>query len=249
MQCLRAFGTVPLRPLLVQHRRNPAIVFLHLTASPPPLGAGAPDLAVARNAKRWRASVRPLLARWTRSLTMPRSQVSGSWLRARAWCACRGAQLHAIKAPSFIDHAATFAMINGDQTLFYMANPENNRKASAAGEHVWCAAKHTSCTLAAAEVQEPRPALPFEQVVEQGPGQYYCEYDGTTLTSMVLGRERGQSACWLFRATSHAHFPIPHCVFDCFCRCAATSSAPASWMRAASLRCRCSTSRPSSCWA
>lgn len=23
------------------------------------------------------------------------------------------------------------------------------------------------------------------QVVEQGPGQYYCEYDGTTLSSMV----------------------------------------------------------------
>lgn len=52
--------------------------------------------------------------------------------------------------PHYSTVTATFAMVNPDQALFYMANPENNRK-----------------------------------VVEQGPGQYFCEYDGTTLSSMV----------------------------------------------------------------
>ncbi|PSC74786.1 Replication A 70 kDa DNA-binding subunit isoform A [Micractinium conductrix] len=52
--------------------------------------------------------------------------------------------------PRYATVGATFASINADQALYYMANPENNRK-----------------------------------VVEQGPGQYYCEYDGTTLPTMV----------------------------------------------------------------
>ncbi|KAI7845557.1 hypothetical protein COHA_000848 [Chlorella ohadii] len=52
--------------------------------------------------------------------------------------------------PRYATVTATFSFINADQALYYMANPENNRK-----------------------------------VVEQGPGQYYCEYDGTTLSSMV----------------------------------------------------------------
>ena len=30
--------------------------------------------------------------------------------------------------PARPTHAATFAMINADQALYYMANPENNRK-------------------------------------------------------------------------------------------------------------------------
>ncbi|PSC74962.1 putative ethanolamine kinase [Micractinium conductrix] len=52
--------------------------------------------------------------------------------------------------PRYATVGATFAFINADQALYYMANPENNRK-----------------------------------VVKQGPGQYYCEYDGTTLPTMV----------------------------------------------------------------
>ena len=31
----------------------------------------------------------------------------------------------------------------------------------------------------------PPTTLRLLQVVEQGPGQYFCEYDGTTLSSMV----------------------------------------------------------------
>ncbi|KAL6771853.1 RFA3 [Auxenochlorella protothecoides x Auxenochlorella symbiontica] len=52
--------------------------------------------------------------------------------------------------PVFSSATATVASINPDQSLYYAANPENNRK-----------------------------------VVEQGPGQWYCEYSGTTLPSMV----------------------------------------------------------------
>lgn len=52
--------------------------------------------------------------------------------------------------PIFSSAVATLAFINPDQTLYYAANPDNNRK-----------------------------------VVEQGPGQWYCEYSGTTLPTMV----------------------------------------------------------------
>lgn len=52
--------------------------------------------------------------------------------------------------PVFSSTTATVASINPDQTLYYPANPENNRK-----------------------------------VVETGDGQWYCEFSGTTLPSMV----------------------------------------------------------------
>ncbi|KAL4439681.1 hypothetical protein ABPG75_002682 [Micractinium tetrahymenae] len=52
--------------------------------------------------------------------------------------------------PHYATVMATVATINPDQTMYYMANPENNRK-----------------------------------VVQQGEGQYFCEYDNTTISSMV----------------------------------------------------------------
>jgi len=52
--------------------------------------------------------------------------------------------------PVYSTVAAAVATINPDQTLYYLASPENNRK-----------------------------------VTEQGPGQFYCEYDGKTYPTAI----------------------------------------------------------------
>lgn len=57
---------------------------------------------------------------------------------------------HAEEKPVYATVAATVASVNPEQTMWYMACPENNRK-----------------------------------VTEQGPGQYYCEYDGKTYPTMT----------------------------------------------------------------
>lgn len=48
----------------------------------------------------------------------------------------------------------------------------------------WSGALRTCSPGCHCHQPHPAPTSP-PQVVEQGPGQYFCEYDGTTLASMV----------------------------------------------------------------